>query len=249
MRLGDKVAIITGAASGMGASTAKLFAQEGAKVVVTDLLQTEGEEVVSEIIGNGGTACFYKLNVTDPSNWEQVVRNTQADYNRIDVLVNNAGVSGSTPDRMNIAVWDQQMEVNAKGVFLGMRAVLPTMKDAGGGSIINTSSMSGFIGQDYVHMGYNASKGAVRLATKSAAVQFARYNIRVNSVHPGVLPPMRSSQTTSDPKVRQKMIAAVPLGREGRVEEVAYANLFLASDESSYITGIEVPVDGGYLAL
>ena len=109
MRLGDKVAIITGAASGMGASTAKLFAQEGAKVVVTDLLQTEGEEVVSEIIGNGGTACFCKLNVTDPSNLEQVVRNTQADYNRIDVLVNNAGVSGSTPDRMNIAVWDQQM--------------------------------------------------------------------------------------------------------------------------------------------
>ena len=249
MRLGDKVAIITGAASGMGASTAKLFAQEGAKVVVTDLLQTEGEEVVSEIIGNGGTACFCKLNVTDPSNWEQVVRNTQADYSRIDVLVNNAGVSGSTPDRMNIAVWDQQMEVNAKGVFLGLRAVLPAMQDAGGGSIINTSSMSGFIGQDYVHMGYNASKGAVRLATKSAAVQFARYNIRVNSVHPGVLPPMRSSQTTSDPKVRQKMIAAVPLGREGRVEEVAYANLFLASDESSYITGIEVPVDGGYLAL
>ena len=133
MRLEDKVAIITGAASGMGASTAKLFAQEGAKVVVTDLLQTEEEEVVSEIIGNGGTACFYKLNVTDPSNWEQVVRNTQADYNRIDVLVNNAGVSGSTPDRMNIAVWDQQMEVNAKGVFLGMRAVLPAMQDAGGG--------------------------------------------------------------------------------------------------------------------
>ena len=249
MRLRDKVVIITGAASGMGASTAKIFAQEGAKVVVTDLLQTEGEEVVSEITRNGGTARFKKLNVTDPSDWEQVVRETLGAYKKIDVLVNNAGVSGSTPDRMSIDVWDQQMEVNAKGVFLGMRAVLPAMQDSGGGSIINTSSMSGFVGQDYVHMGYNASKGAVRIATKSAAVQFAPYNIRVNSVHPGVLPPMRSSQTTSDPKIRKKMIAAVPLGREGRVEEVAYANLFLASDESSYITGIEVPVDGGYLAL
>ena len=249
MRLRDKVVIITGAASGMGASTAKIFAQEGAKVVVTDLLQTEGEEVVSEITRNGGTARFNKLNVTDPSDWEQVVRETLGAYKKIDVLVNNAGVSGSTPDRMSIDVWDQQMEVNAKGVFLGMRAVLPDMQDSGGGSIINTSAMSGFVGQDYVHMGYNASKGAVRIATKSAAVQFAPYNIRVNSVHPGVLPPMRSSQTTSDPKIRKKMIAAVPLGREGRVEEVAYANLFLASDESSYITGIEVPVDGGYLAL
>ena len=249
MRLRDKVVIITGAASGMGAPTAKIFAQEGAKVVVTDLLQTEGEEVVSEITRNGGTARFNKLNVTDPSDWEQVVRETLGAYKKIDVLVNNAGVSGSTPDRMSIDVWDQQMEVNAKGVFLGMRAVLPAMQDSGGGSIINTSSMSGFVGQDYVHMGYNASKGAVRIATKSAAVQFAPYNIRVNSVHPGVLPPMRSSQTTSDPKIRKKMIAAVPLGREGRVEEVAYANLFLASDESSYITGIEVPVDGGYLAL
>ena len=249
MRLRDKVAIITGAASGMGASTAKVFAKEGAKVVVTDLLQAEGEEVVSEITRAGGAACFNKLNVTDPSDWEQVVRNTLAAYKKIDVLVNNAGVSGSTPDRMNIEVWDQQMEVNAKGVFLGMRAVVPAMQDAGGGSIINTSSMSGFVGQDYVHMGYNAAKGAVRLATKAAAVQFAPDNIRVNSVHPGVLPPMRSSQLTSDPEVRQRMVAAVPLGREGRVEEVAYTNLFLASDESSYITGIEVPVDGGYLAL
>ena len=140
------------------------------------------------------------------------------------------------------------MEVNARGVFLGMRAVVPAMRDVGGGSIINISSMSGFVGQDYVHMGYNAAKGAVRLATKAAAIQFAPDNIRVNSVHPGVMPPMRSSQTTSDPEVRKKMIAAVPLGREGRVQEVAFANLFLASDESSYITGIELPVDGGYIA-
>ena len=248
MRLKDKVAIVTGGASGLGASTANIFAKEGAKVVVADLLQTEGEAVVSEISGSGGVATFYELNVKDPSGWEQVIENTLAAYEKIDVLVNNAGLSGSTPDRMNIDVWDQQMEVNARGVFLGMRAVVPAMRDVGGGSIINISSMSGFVGQDYVHMGYNAAKGAVRLATKAAAVQFAPDNIRVNSVHPGVMPPMRSSQTTSDPEVRKKMIAAVPLGREGRVQEVAFANLFLASDESSYITGIELPVDGGYIA-
>ena len=248
MRLKGKVAIVTGGASGLGASTANIFAKEGAKVVVADLLQTEGEAVVSEISGSGGVATFYELNVKDPSGWEQVIKNTLAAYEKIDVLVNNAGLSGSTPDRMNIDVWDQQMEVNARGVFLGMRAVVPAMRDVGGGSIINISSMSGFVGQDYVHMGYNAAKGAVRLATKAAAIQFAPDNIRVNSVHPGVMPPMRSSQTTSDPEVRKKMIAAVPLGREGRVQEVAFANLFLASDESSYITGIELPVDGGYIA-
>jgi len=248
MRLKDKVAIVTGAASGLGASTAKIFAKEGAKVVVADLLPTEGKAVVSEITSSGDTATFCELNVKDPSGWDQVVRNTLAAYEKIDVLVNNAGVSGSTPDLMNIDVWDQQMEVNARGVFLGMRAVVTAMRDAGGGSIINTSSMSGFVGQDYVHMGYNAAKGAVRLATKAAAIQFAPDNIRVNSVHPGVMPPMRSSQTTSDPQVRKRMIAAVPLGREGRVQEVAFANLFLASDEASYITGIELPVDGGYIA-
>ena len=248
MRLKGKVAIVTGGASGLGASTANIFAKEGAKVVVADLLQTEGEAVVSEITSSGCAATFYELNVKDPSGWEQVVKNALVAYDKIDVLVNNAGVSGSTPDRMNIDVWDQQMEVNARGVFLGMRAVVPAMRHAGGGSIINISSMSGFVGQDYVHMGYNAAKGAVRLATKAAAVQFAPDNIRVNSVHPGVMPPMRSSQTTSDPEVRKKMIAAVPLGREGRVQEVAFANLFLASDESSYITGIELPVDGGYIA-
>ena len=248
MRLKGKVAIVTGGASGLGASTANIFAKEGAKVVVADLLQTEGEAVVSELSGSGGVATFYELNVKDPSGWEKVIKNTLAAYEKIDVLVNNAGLSGSTPDRMNIEVWDQQMEVNARGVFLGMRAVVPAMRDAGGGSIINISSMSGFVGQDYVHMGYNAAKGAVRLATKAAAIQFAPDNIRVNSVHPGVMPPMRSSQTTSDPEVRKKMIAAVPLGREGCVQEVAFANLFLASDESSYITGIELPVDGGYIA-
>jgi NAD(P)-dependent dehydrogenase (short-subunit alcohol dehydrogenase family) len=141
------------------------------------------------------------------------------------------------------------MAVNAKGVFLGMKYAIPAMQKAAGGAIVNISSISGFVGQDYVHMAYNASKGAVRIMTKSAAVQYAKDGIRVNSVHPGVMPPMRTSRGTADPARRAQMIAQVPLGREGRREEVAYAVLFLASDEASYITGTELVVDGGYLAV
>jgi NAD(P)-dependent dehydrogenase (short-subunit alcohol dehydrogenase family) len=141
------------------------------------------------------------------------------------------------------------MAVNAKGVFLGMKHAAPAMRQAGGGSIVNISSISGFTGQDRIHMGYNASKGAVRIMTKSAAVQLARDGIRVNSVHPGLLPPMRTSRVSADPAWREKMVRAVPLRREGRVEEVAHAVLFLASDEASYITGTELVVDGGYLAM
>jgi len=249
MRLENKVAIITGAASGMGASTALIFAREGASVVVTDLLSDEGGQIVGQITASGGTARFQKLDVSSEADWDAVVADTLAAFGRIDILINNAGVSGSHPDRLNIETWDQQMNINAKGVFLGMRAVIPVMQKAGRGSIVNTSSISGFVGQDFVHMGYNAAKGAVRLATKSAAVQFAKEGIRVNSVHPGIMPPMRTSMLSADPAVRKQMIAAIPMGREGGVEEVAYANLFLASDEASYITGIEVPVDGGYLAI
>jgi NAD(P)-dependent dehydrogenase (short-subunit alcohol dehydrogenase family) len=249
MRLENKVAIITGAASGMGASTALIFAREGASVVVTDLLSDEGGQIVGQITASGGTARFQKLDVSSEADWDAVVADTLAAFGRIDILINNAGVSGSHPDRLNIETWDQQMNINAKGVFLGMRAVIPVMQKAGRGSIVNTSSISGFVGQDYVHMGYNAAKGAVRLATKSAAVQFAKEGIRVNSVHPGIMPPMRTSMLSADPAVRKQMIAAIPMGREGGVEEVAHANLFLASDEASYITGIEVPVDGGYLAI
>jgi NAD(P)-dependent dehydrogenase (short-subunit alcohol dehydrogenase family) len=249
MRLKDKVAIVTGAASGMGAATATLFAREGAKVVVADLLEAEGAAVVGEITGAGGAALFQRLDVASEADWKNAVAATLSEYDRVDVLINNAGVSGSHPDILNIDTWDEQMSINAKGVFLGMRAVIPSMQEAGGGSIVNISSISGIVGQRFVHMGYNAAKGAVRLATKAAAVQFARKGIRVNSVHPGLMPAMRTSMMSADPEVRDKMVAAIPAGRVGRVEEVAHANLFLASDEASYITGIEVPVDGGFLAM
>jgi NAD(P)-dependent dehydrogenase (short-subunit alcohol dehydrogenase family) len=248
MRLQDKVAIVTGGASGMGAATARLFAREGAKVVVADLMEAEGRAVVKDIADGGGTARFVKLDVSSEADWSAAVADTLSNYGRIDILINNAGISGSHPDLLNTATWDQQMKVNAGGVFLGMRAVIPVMQKAGGGSIVNTSSISGVVGQRMVHMGYNAAKGAIRTATKSAAVQFARDGIRVNSVHPGVMPPMRTSQLTADPEIRRKMMSAIPMGREGRIEEVAAANLFLASDDASYITGAELPVDGGYLA-
>ena len=249
MRLIDKVAIVTGAASGMGASTAELFAAEGARVIVTDLLEEEGTDVAVRISDSGGQAQFLTLDVTDDSDWASAVGQTISAFGQIDILVNNAGVSGSHPDLLNTRTWDEQMDVNARGVFLGMQAVIPEMKKIGAGSIVNISSISGVTGQSFVHMGYNAAKGAVRMATKAAAVQFAPDGIRVNSVHPGLMPPMRTSKMTADPQVREKMLSNIPIGRVGRVEEVAYANLFLASDESSYITGIEMPVDGGFLAM
>ena len=245
MRLMGKVAIVTGAASGMGAATAKLFAAEGAKVILTDILEQEGKGLAKEI---GGEGRFHKLDVTSEVDWDALVFEALSTYGRIDVLINNAGVSGSHPDILNTDTWDEQMNINARGVFLGMRAIIPKMQNAGGGSIVNISSISGLTGQKFVHMGYNAAKGAVRLASKAASVQFARDNIRVNSVHPGLMPAMRTSMMSADPEVRRKMINAVPMGREGRVEEVAHANLFLASDDASYITGIEVPVDGGFVA-
>jgi len=249
MRLRDKIAIVTGAASGMGASTAKTFASEGAKVIVTDLTGDEGAVVIDDIAAIGGEARFLKLDVASEADWASVVSETVSAYGRIDILVNNAGISGSHPDRLNTATWDEQMNIYAKGAFLGMQAVIPIMQKAGRGSIVNVSSISAFVGQAYVHMGYNAAKAAVRVATKSAAVQFASDGIRVNSVHPGVMPPMKNAMMAADPEGRRIRIAAIPAQRVGRAEEVAFANLFLASDEASYITGIELPVDGGYLAV
>ncbi len=249
MRLDNKVALITGAASGMGASMARIFAAEGAKVVAADVLEVEGNAVVADIIRANGAARFQRLDVSSEKEWNEAVNATGAAYGRLDILVNNAGLSGSAvADLFDTAAWDRLMTVNARGVFLGMKFAIPVMKAQGGGSIVNISSISGITGQHHVHVGYNASKGAVRTLTKAAAVQHGADNIRINSVHPGLMPPMRSSGRTADPEVRAQMLRQVPLGRAGRPEEVAYAVLFLASDEASYITGAELWVDGGYLA-
>ena len=249
MRLEGKVAIVTGAASGMGASTAKIFAREGAKVVVADQLDEEGKKIATEIVAANGAASFHHLDVTSEANWRDVVEATAKEFGKVDILVNNAGISGSAVDDLyDTEAWDKIMGVNARGAFLGMKYAIPEMRKAGGGSIVNISSISGVTGQRGIHGAYNASKGAVRTLTKVGAVQHGRQNIRVNSVHPGLMPPMRTSGRTADPAVRAKMLEQVPLGRDGRVEEVAHAVLFLASDEASYITGAELYVDGGYLA-
>lgn len=252
MRMKDKVALISGAASGMGAATARLFAREGAKaVIVADILDKEGRAVVADIEKAGGTAAYVHLDVTDEAQWQAAIDKTVADHGGLDVLVNNAGISGSAEqDLYDTAAWNRLMGINATGVFLGMKHGIAAMTKGGRrGSVINLSSISGIVGQGYIHVGYNASKGAVRLITKSAAAQHGKDGIRVNSVHPGLMPPMRTSGRTADPETRAKTLKGVPMGRAGEVDEVAYAILFLGSDESSYVTGAELVVDGGWTAV
>ena len=251
MRLKDKVALVTGASNGMGAATARLFAREGAKgVVVADLLEKEGKAVAAEIEKAGGKATFVSLDVTNEDQWKAAVERTVATYGGLDVLVNNAGISGSgEQDLYDTDAWHRLMGINATGVFLGMKHGIAAMKKAGRGSVINLSSVSGIVGQGYIHVGYNASKGAVRLITKAGAAQHGKAGIRVNSVHPGLMPPMRTSGRTADPVMREKTLKGVPMRRAGEVDEVAYAILFLASDEASYVTGAELVVDGGWTAV
>jgi NAD(P)-dependent dehydrogenase (short-subunit alcohol dehydrogenase family) len=247
MRLEGKVAIITGAASGMGAATARIFASEGAEVVIADVLTHDGE-LVAEAIGRA--ARFEILDVTDEKNWAAVVAATIGHFGKLDVLVNNAGISGSAEqDLFSTEAWHRIMSVNATGVFLGIKYAVPAMIANGGGSIVNLSSIAGIIGSEGIHMAYNASKAAVRLMTKSTAVQHARDNIRSNSVHPGIMPPMLTSGRTADPVVRAERMRVIPMRRPGEIDEVANAILFLASDEASYITGSEIHVDGGAIAI
>ena len=249
MRLEGKVAIITGGASGMGAEECRIFAREGAKVVIADVSEDLGRQVEAEIAESGGEAVFMHLDVTSEDAWDEAVKATVERYGKVDILVNNAGISGTHhPDTMSTEAWDTFMDINAKGVFLGMKSVIPQMQAEGGGSIVNISSISGFVGNYGNHMGYNASKGAVRIVTKSAAVQYAQDGIRVNSVHPGVMPPMRSSSHARNPDAPVPLMDHVPMGRRGETGEVGNAVLFLASDEASYITGAELVVDGGLTA-
>jgi NAD(P)-dependent dehydrogenase (short-subunit alcohol dehydrogenase family) len=232
----------------MGAEECRLFAREGARVVIADVREDDGRQVEAEITEAGGDAMFVLLNVADEANWASAVNDTVARFGKLDVLVNNAGVTGSgEPNYASSETWDRLMDVNAKGQFLGINYAIPEMVKAGGGSIVNISSISGMVGQEYTHPAYNASKGAVRLLTKATAVQYAKSNIRINSVHPGVLPPMLNSSERRA-QFQDDMVKAVPMGREGLPIEVAYAVLFLASDEASYITGTELMVDGGFTA-
>src|SRR5262245_42167290 len=249
MRLAGKVALISGAARGMGAAEARLFAREGARVVLGDVLEAEGAAVQADITAKGGEALFVRLDVTRESDWEQAVASTVRRFGKLDVLVNNAGIgSAGRVEEAAAETWDRVMEVNAKGVFLGPRAALPAMRRAGGGSIVNISSQLGLVGMDDSSPQYTASKGAVRLLTKTTALQYARDGIRCNSVHPGPIVTPMTERRRAEPAVYQRMLSRIPLGRYGEPDEVAYGVLYLASDESAFVTGSELVIDGGWTA-
>lgn len=248
-RLENKVAIVTGAASGMGKEEAKLFAKEGAKVVVADVAKQGAQEVADAIVKDGGIAMPYQLDVSNANNWQTMVDDIIKKWGKVDVLVNNAGIlSEHGVEDETEQGWDKVMAVNAKSNFLGIKYVLPAMKIAQKGSIINISSIYGLIGSGASAV-YHASKGAVRLFTKTAAAELAKYNIRVNSVHPGVIRTAMTEETLKDEALTKAVLATTILGRPAEAIEVAYGVLFLASDESSFMTGSELVIDGGYTAL
>ena len=244
MRLKGKVALISGAARGMGAAEAKLFAKEGASVVLGDILHQQAKAVAEEINASGGHALAVPLDVTSEQSWRDAVQAAEQRFGILNVLVNNAGilvreelVEGTDPG------WHSTMDVNAKGVYLGMKQAVPAMLRAGGGSVINISSISGIVSLGYP--AYNASKGAVRIITKTVAIEYAQQNIRVNSIHPGVI---NTDMMGGDTRSAEDWDRMIPLGRFAEPIEVAYGALFLASDESSFMTGSELVIDGGFTA-
>ena len=249
MRLAGKVALISGGARGMGAAEAAMFCQEGASVVIADVLDAEGKALEARISAKGGSIAYTHLDVTREAEWKNAVDLAVSRFGKLNVLVNNAGISahGRVED-VSEESWDQVMDINAKGVFLGTKVAIPAMRRAGGGSIINISSQLGLVGTDITSPQYPASKGAVRLLTKVTAIQYAKEKIRANSVHPGPIVTPMTERRRADPATKALMISRIPLGRYGEPDEVAYCVLFLASDESSFVTGSELVVDGGWTA-
>ena len=248
MRLEGKVAFISGGARGMGAVEARMFAKEGAQVVIGDTLEEEGKRTEAEINESGGECVFVTLDVTDENAWQDAVAATVSRFGKLDILVNNAGIARiNNVEDTTSEEWDLVMDVNAKGVFLGTKAAIPELRKAGGGSIVNISSIAGLTGGRT--SSYAASKGAVRLLTKSTAIQYAADGIRCNSVHPGVIEtPMTTPIMLNTQEGRESSAARHPIGRVGQPEDIAYGVLFLASDESSYMTGSELVIDGGLTA-
>lgn len=253
-RLSGKVAIITGAASGMGLAGAQLFAKEGAKVVATDVVEEALQERVNAIVADGGDAIALKLDVSSPESWTAVIEATIAKYGKIDILINNAGIHiAKGVLEAELADWEKVMSINSTGVWLGMKSVIPYMQQNGQGSIVNTSSIAAIIGgiADAQGAAYSASKGSVRSLTKHTAQWFAKDNIRVNSVHPGAVFTGMVEKAGIKSQVEMgehyKNLAPLP-PHAGESIDIAYAYLFLASDESKFITGIELPVDGGWIS-
>lgn len=248
MRLEGKVALISGGARGQGAVEAKLFASEGASVVIGDILDDLGRQVEAEIAESGGSATYVHLDVTSESQWNDAVSAAVERYGKLDILVNNAGIliRAGVEDTTG-EDWDRIMDINGKGVFLGTKAAIPAMRDAGGGSIINISSVAGLQGSP-ASAAYSSTKGAVRILTKSTAVQYAKEGIRCNSVHPGIIHTDMTRDTLDTPEGERDWRERVPMGRIGASEDVAKGVMFLASDESSYMTGSELVIDGGITA-
>ena len=250
-RLEGKVALISGGAKGMGEIEARMFAEEGASLVIADILDDRGKNLASEIseISSSGESVYVHLDVRNMSEWNTVVETAIKTFGKLDILVNNAGVTSrmmllDTPEED----WDRVLDINSKGTFLGIKATVPAMRESGGGSIVNISSQMGLVGGDFSSPQYQASKGAVRLLTKSVAVQYAAENIRCNSVHPAPIETDMTAGMRADKEKFADMIRRIPMGRYGKPEEVAYAVIYLASDESSFVTGSEVVVDGGWTA-
>ncbi len=246
-RLSGKVALVSGGARGQGASHGRVFAEEGAKVILGDIRDELGETVAAELQSEGYDVLYTPLDVADIEAWGNAVRVAEERYGKLDVLVNNAGIVGSTLDVADeqLEDWERALRVNQTGVFLGMKVAIPAMRRAGSGSIVNTSSIWGVAGTE-AYISYQATKGAVLMMTRSAALTYARDNIRVNAICPGlVMTPMLDDE----PKESiDAVIAMTPLARGASPREISYGVLYLASDESSFVTGTVLTIDGGFLA-
>ncbi|MCL6527625.1 MAG: glucose 1-dehydrogenase [Thermaceae bacterium] len=251
MRLKDKVALITGVGSGIGRESALLFAQEGAKVVGVDLNPEAGEKTRQEILQAGGQALFVQANVSRAAEAEHMVKAAEEGFGRLDILFNNAGISHAQDDdaiHTTEEVWDLTFQVNVKGVFLGCKYGIPALRRAGGGSVINTASFVALLGAATPQLAYTASKGAVLAMSRELAVIHAREGIRVNALCPGPLETELLMKYLNTPEKRQRRLVHIPMGRFGQAKEIARAALYLASDESSFVTGSTFLVDGGITA-
>jgi NAD(P)-dependent dehydrogenase (short-subunit alcohol dehydrogenase family) len=253
-RVEGKVAVVTGGALGIGKACAQVLAQEGAKVVITDIKEAEGRALAEEIQAAGGQALFVRQDVAQEAEWQAVIAATLQAFGRLDILVNNAGIGTSVNiEEETLAGWRRLMSINLDAVFLGTQYAIKTMKGTGGGSIVNISSIEGLVGDPSI-AAYNASKGGVRLLTKSAALYCARggLNIRVNSVHPGYIrTPMIDNALAASPDgqaIYDYLVSLHPVGHLGEPDDIAYGVLYLASDESKFVTGSELVIDGGYTA-
>ena len=251
MRLKDKVALITGAASGIGRESALLFAEHGAAVVAVDVNDEQGTSTVDEVTANGGRALYVHADVSNPDDCRGMVEQAESTFGRLDILFNNAGIMHSEDgdaQQTTEAIWDLTMDVNLKGVFLGCKYGIPAIQRSGGGSIINTASFVALMGAATPQLAYTASKGGVLAMTRELAVVHARQNIRVNALCPGPLRTELLMKFLDTEEKKQRRLVHVPMGRFGLAKEMAKAALYLASDESSYVTGTEFNVDGGITA-